>query len=297
MKIYIFQDIGASRQSAQNMKFALSMALQDWDFEVSFVNAEDIRGGILSNIDKISLFVIGGGSFTEVKKRLGQKGMQAIQNYLQNGGGYCGVCMGAYAAFSEIKFQGKEYREGQGLAVFNALVRGHLNITPPFDGTVNSATIIDVNHIGLNIKSPALYWGGFDMPEDQPQALNATPLSNITLPDGTKRILSLKQDRGSLGNPIFLSSCHFEAFSRDMIWKWFKNLKGRPEDSGRLQKELTLYPANSYYMGLACALDNMELVKGYSFRQRIWPELQGQENTFAPSPCLPPSSSKYIWNP
>lgn len=274
MRIYIFRDYGVSVACAENIKFSLSMSLQDWSFHIRYVSAEDIRNGVL-NVDKTSLFVMGGGRFTEVRKTLGPEGLQAIKNYIRDGGGYCGICMGAYAAFEDIEFHGKEKRIGKGLAIFNQLIAGHLNIIPSFDGSVNSATVIDVYHMDTNIKSPSLYWGGFDMPEEKMAELDATPLSSFTTPDGRQKILSFKQDRKDQGNPIFLSATHFEACTRKMIWDTLKHQNGSIESLRRIQQELILYPANSFYMGLAAALDHMELVKDFSFRQRIWPDLPG----------------------
>lgn len=293
MNIYIYRDYGTSFTCTDNVKFAMSMALQDWSFNVRFITADDIQNGALSNVDKVSLFVMGGGRFTEARRTLGPRGMQAIQDYIESGGGYCGICMGAYAAFSNIEFEGKETRLGKGLSLFNSVVRGHLNITPSFDGSAESATIIDVHHIGYEINSPALYWGGFDLPDTQAKELNATPVTSIITPDGNQKVLSLKKDRGDQGRPIYLSATHFEAFTRKIIWDTLKNQARTRSSLRRIQEELTLYPANAYYMGLASALDNMALVKGHSFQKQIWPELSDH----ADIPKLPDTKHYPAWVP
>jgi glutamine amidotransferase-like uncharacterized protein len=61
------------------------------------VTAQDIRGGALANAD---VLVQGGGSGSKQAKALQPVGCEEIKRFVQNGGGYIGICAGAYLASS-----------------------------------------------------------------------------------------------------------------------------------------------------------------------------------------------------
>jgi len=64
---------------------------------VQRVSPEDIQNGILSDFD---VLIQPGGSGSKQANALGEKGRKAIQNFVHEGGGYLGVCAGAYLASS-----------------------------------------------------------------------------------------------------------------------------------------------------------------------------------------------------
>ena len=65
------------------------------EYEVKFLDADDIREGKLDGFD--ILLQPGGGSTTQYKK-LGKKGAKAIVDFVRNGGAYYGICAGAFLA-------------------------------------------------------------------------------------------------------------------------------------------------------------------------------------------------------
>lgn len=67
------------------------------DIMVQRVSPEDIQNGILSDFD---VLIQPGGSGSKQANALGEKGRKAIQNFVHEGGGYIGVCAGAYLASS-----------------------------------------------------------------------------------------------------------------------------------------------------------------------------------------------------
>lgn len=272
--IYVYRDKGASGISAQNFKFSLSMALQNWDIDVQFISAEEIKQGHLLNVNRVSMLTICGGRFTETKEALGEKGITNIQNFVKDGGGYCGICMGAYGAFADIEFNGKVPLTGQGIGIFNTKASGHLPITPPYDGTAHTATIIQLQHHLHNVRFPSAYWGGFNVVKSDVKALGATPLSTYNMPDGTDRVMSFKVNRQSEGNPIVLNGHHFEASNRLMIWKWLTTQGSSKENNIRLKQEIEAHDPQSYLMGLACGLDDMQCVPHHSFVQALLNERQ-----------------------
>ncbi len=58
---------------------------------------DDIRDGALGQFDTI---IFGGGSGSGQAKGLGEDGCNAVKQFVRNGGGYIGVCAGAYLATS-----------------------------------------------------------------------------------------------------------------------------------------------------------------------------------------------------
>ncbi len=70
-------------------------------FRVSRITAEDIQDGKLSDVD---VLVHPGGSGSKQGKALGEKGRTAVRQYVQSGGGYLGVCAGAYLATNDYEW-------------------------------------------------------------------------------------------------------------------------------------------------------------------------------------------------
>lgn len=65
------------------------------------VGAEDIRDGALSGFD---LVIFPGGSGSAIAKALGEKGRQQVKRFVENGGGYTGICAGAYLSASNYEW-------------------------------------------------------------------------------------------------------------------------------------------------------------------------------------------------
>jgi len=67
------------------------------DIQVRRVSPEDIRKGILDDFD---VLIQPGGSGSKQAAALEEEGREAIQSFVKGGGGYLGVCAGAYLASS-----------------------------------------------------------------------------------------------------------------------------------------------------------------------------------------------------
>jgi dienelactone hydrolase/glutamine amidotransferase-like uncharacterized protein len=65
------------------------------EFIFQTVNADDIRGNGLSGFD---VLICPGGSALRQSKTLDAQGRQAVLGFVRNGGGYIGICAGAYLA-------------------------------------------------------------------------------------------------------------------------------------------------------------------------------------------------------
>jgi len=67
------------------------------EFQMTFVTAEQIRKGVLKDFDVV---VQGGGGAHAQADELEPAGREAIREFVKAGGGYLGICAGAYLASS-----------------------------------------------------------------------------------------------------------------------------------------------------------------------------------------------------
>ena len=65
-------------------------------YEYSEVSGRDIKRGVLRNFD---VLILPGGNGPLYWNDLGKQGKEAIQDFVYQGGGYFGICEGAYRAF------------------------------------------------------------------------------------------------------------------------------------------------------------------------------------------------------
>ena len=61
----------------------------------NFIKSDDILNGVLEKED-YSLLLIPGGFAPHFINKIGEKGEEIIRKFVYNGGGYVGICAGAY---------------------------------------------------------------------------------------------------------------------------------------------------------------------------------------------------------
>lgn len=66
-------------------------------FIIANLSPEQIRGGALTNHDVV---IFAGGSASKQAEAIGEVGRQAVRRFVEQGGGYVGICAGAYLATS-----------------------------------------------------------------------------------------------------------------------------------------------------------------------------------------------------
>ncbi len=69
-------------------------------FQISRITAAEIQGGKLAEVD---VLVHPGGSRRGQGKALGENGRKAVRDFVHAGGGYLGVCAGAYLATNDYE--------------------------------------------------------------------------------------------------------------------------------------------------------------------------------------------------
>lgn len=112
--VAVYDDEGGGGVGVENIVKSLS----DEDlFFIRKVDANDIRSGILNSFDVV---VLAGGRGSKQAKSLEPSGADSIRQFVKRGGGYLGICAGAYLATVEYPWS---------LGILNAVVidREHWN--------------------------------------------------------------------------------------------------------------------------------------------------------------------------
>ena len=88
--VALYDDEGGSDRGVTNLTRALDASAE---MTVAHLSAHDLRSEILSQFDVV---VFGGGSGSKEAATIGTKGADAVQRFVNEGGGYVGVCGGAF---------------------------------------------------------------------------------------------------------------------------------------------------------------------------------------------------------
>jgi glutamine amidotransferase-like uncharacterized protein len=94
IRVALFADSGASRTGSPHLWRCLPPEMK---FHVSKVSAEDIRNGTL---DEYEVLIHPGGSGSKQAETLDQLGREKVGEFVRGGGGFVGICAGAYLASS-----------------------------------------------------------------------------------------------------------------------------------------------------------------------------------------------------
>ena len=116
--IALYDDTGASENGVVNLTKAFDA---DAKLEVSHLSSDQIRAEVLEQFDVV---VFGGGSGSKEAESIGVQGAEVVRSFVKSGGGYIGVCAGAYLCSSHYTWSlnlvdthvltGKRLVEGQG---------------------------------------------------------------------------------------------------------------------------------------------------------------------------------------
>jgi hypothetical protein len=114
VRVALYADEG-SMKGGDNVEKCLN--LDPGRYACKKVTAEDIRAGVLKDFD---VLVQGGGSGSKCGLTLKSEGRDQIRGFVKNGGGFIGICAGAYLASSHYEWS---------LHILNAQVvdRAHWN--------------------------------------------------------------------------------------------------------------------------------------------------------------------------
>ena len=127
IRVAVYHDDGSEKAAEY---FDENVGIDKAHFKLTHVSAEDVRNGVLKDYD---VYIQGGGGSRAEADTLKPAGRDAIREFVRNGGGYIGVCAGAYLAASDKDYQ---------LSILNARVvdrahwaRGRGNVILDFSKT------------------------------------------------------------------------------------------------------------------------------------------------------------------
>ena len=177
IRIAVFRDSGVSAKVAGLIDL-LSGYKQ---LTVSTLSGEEVRSGKLQNFDVV---VFPGGSGSKEAAALGKPGRDEVRSFVQRGGGYLGICAGAYLASADYEWS---------LHILDAKVidRAHwargsgdveIDLTPAGQKLLGSDTT----------RQTILYWQGpllapagkADIPDYQTLGAYATEIAKNGAPQG-----------------------------------------------------------------------------------------------------------------
>jgi glutamine amidotransferase-like uncharacterized protein len=114
MRVAIYQDYVHNNGS-------LAMALQDRGIHYAFFDAEMIISGALTMVDAL---IMPGGADLYYCEKLNGPGNLEIRDFVAKGGGYLGLCAGAYYGCSALDWNKGEIAGPRELAFINATASG-----------------------------------------------------------------------------------------------------------------------------------------------------------------------------
>jgi len=97
VRIGVYSHSTNEAKAAGIVRVFSTILTQKKGYAVQRVKPDDIRTGVLSNLD---VLIMPGGSGSKQATNLEISGREAIQQFVKNGGGYVGICAGAYLASS-----------------------------------------------------------------------------------------------------------------------------------------------------------------------------------------------------
>lgn len=92
IRVALYADGGASKTGSPKVKESLP---NEQGFELRLVTSEQIRDGVLKDFD---VLIQPGGSGSRQASTLAENGRERVRQFVADGGGYIGICAGAYLA-------------------------------------------------------------------------------------------------------------------------------------------------------------------------------------------------------
>jgi glutamine amidotransferase-like uncharacterized protein len=139
LKIALYSDSGASETSVR----ALEAMFLWMNHTVILVDADHINNNGLSGF---SVLCMPGGDMYQYSRSISLRGKENIRVFIRRGGGYIGVCGGAYFASERVVWQGRQLPMTP-LRIFPGEAEGPSNDIAPYPNyTVCRCNIVDHSH-------------------------------------------------------------------------------------------------------------------------------------------------------
>ena len=203
VKVGIFDGKGAPDSGIKSVINVLKTLPQA---QVTRIPAEKMGTFDLKQFDVV---VFSGGSGSQQSKSIGEAGLKNVREFVRDGGGYCGICAGAYLACSNFSW---------GLGILNASTvsskwargRGYMDLEVTVDGKPllgDVEGLFKVRYANGPIIKPG---DRADIPAYRPLSLFRSEISENGSPKGVM-VNSPAHAAGTFGKGrVFISSPHPE---------------------------------------------------------------------------------------
>lgn len=114
MRIAVYQDYVQNNGS-------LLFALQERDIDYRLVNADDIIAGVLGSFDAL---IMPGGADLYYCEKLNGAGNAAIRAFIEQGGGYLGICAGSYYGCTQLNWNNGDIAGTRELGLITTMAKG-----------------------------------------------------------------------------------------------------------------------------------------------------------------------------
>lgn len=183
------------------------------------------RDSILeSNLNNYDIILFPGGDMWIYKSHLSMTGVQKLKNYVQQGGGYIGICGGSYFAANKIVWRGwadepRQYLTIAGLGLFSGTADGPIEDFAPSYQDNNCKVNIEQNHpITLDISQQIDYLYSFGPKFLITDSSDVTILGRSVVGNNTV-VIAVKCQQGR----VFLTALHPEFDNDKSSWKMIRN--------------------------------------------------------------------------
>lgn len=214
IRVALFDDSGAFGKGVPKVTEQLGATR---DIKVTIVKGTDIAGGVLKDHDVV---VFTGGSGSKQAATLGDAGRQQVRDFVEKGGGYIGICGGAYLACSgfswglgvlDARTVSSKWMRGKGQVKIEVTSAGEQSTGTPARPT-------EIRYANGPIIKPA---GLAEVPDYEPLAIFRSEISENDTPKGVM-IDSPAWARGTFGKGrVLISSPHPE--QTDGMEAWIVN--------------------------------------------------------------------------
>lgn len=178
LRIALFDDSGVGGQGVPK----LETILRKQNAQVRRIDGTDIRAGVLGQFD---VAIFSGGAGSGQAKALGETGSRQTRDFVQAGGGYVGICAGAYLATAGYDWslkivdartlhKGSEWKRGRGEVEISLTETGRSIL-----GDMKSP--MPVLYVNGPIVGPAMLDA---IPDFKPLAIYKTEVADNNTPQG-----------------------------------------------------------------------------------------------------------------
>lgn len=165
--VALYSDLGTWEESVQ----AAEKMFQWMNYTVVLVNSDYINN---EGLDDFCVLCVPGGDMYQYAQDISSRGKGNVKNFIRNGGGYIGICGGAYFASEKVFWQGNQLPITP-LGVFLGMAEGPVNEIVPYPSyDMCKVDILDFEHPITRSEQDSIwmlyYWGPVLMPNENANA-------------------------------------------------------------------------------------------------------------------------------